>query len=177
MIVAGTIACGEKDTVSKKDRIKDIEVYDDNNELVTLQETEIVNKASTTIWLLLIGTGCIVGYDWYIAVTYIKLNRQIINILVAGIIIFLLWGWIFVFPLIACFENAIKNMIKNAFLIPISQLPYAVIIILFDIVCIGGTLYNYRTLFYGSIFWSSIGGSLLVYVNSIFMSKIFEPYR
>ena len=134
-------------------------------------------KKSTIIWLLLIGTGCIVGYDWYIAVTYIKLNRQIINILVAGIIIFLLWGWIFVFPLIACFENTIKNMIKNAFLIPISQLPYAVIIILFDIVCIGGTLYNYRTLFYGSIFWSSIGGSLLVYVNSIFMSKIFEPYR
>ena len=88
-------------------------------------------KQSTIIWLLLIGTGCIVGYDWYIAVTYIKL----------------------------------------------SQLPYAVIIILFDIVCIGGTLYNYRTLFYGSIFWSSIGGSLLVYVNSIFMSKIFEPYR
>ena len=29
LIVAGTIACGEKDTVSKKDRIKDIEVYDD----------------------------------------------------------------------------------------------------------------------------------------------------
>ena len=81
LIVAGTTACGGKDTVSKKDRIKDIEVYDDNNELVTLQETEIVNKASTTIWLLLIGTGCIVGYDWYIAVTYIKLNRQIINIL------------------------------------------------------------------------------------------------
>ena len=28
---AGTIACGGKDTVSEKDRIKDIEVYDDNN--------------------------------------------------------------------------------------------------------------------------------------------------
>ena len=27
-------------------------------------------KQSTIIWLLLIGTGCIVGYDWYIAVTY-----------------------------------------------------------------------------------------------------------
>ena len=31
LIVAGTTACGGKDTVSKKDRIKDIEVYDDNN--------------------------------------------------------------------------------------------------------------------------------------------------
>lgn len=29
LIVAGTIACDEKDTVSEKDRIKDIEVYDD----------------------------------------------------------------------------------------------------------------------------------------------------
>lgn len=42
MIVAGTTACGGKDTVSKKDCIKDIEVYDDNNEPVTLQETEII---------------------------------------------------------------------------------------------------------------------------------------
>ena len=42
LIVAGTTACGGKDTVSKKDRIKDIEVYDDNNEPVTLQETEII---------------------------------------------------------------------------------------------------------------------------------------
>ncbi len=31
LIVAGTISCGGKDTVSEKDRIKDIEVYDDNN--------------------------------------------------------------------------------------------------------------------------------------------------
>lgn len=31
LIVAGTTACGGKDTVSEKDRIKDIEVYDDNN--------------------------------------------------------------------------------------------------------------------------------------------------
>ena len=29
LIVAETIACGGKDTVSEKDRIKDIEVYDD----------------------------------------------------------------------------------------------------------------------------------------------------
>lgn len=31
LIVAGTIACGGKDTASEKDRIKEIEVYDDNN--------------------------------------------------------------------------------------------------------------------------------------------------
>lgn len=42
LIVAGTIACGGKDTVSEKDCIKDIEVYDDNNELVMLQKTEII---------------------------------------------------------------------------------------------------------------------------------------
>ena len=31
LIVAETIACGGKDTASEKDRIKEIEVYDDNN--------------------------------------------------------------------------------------------------------------------------------------------------
>ena len=43
LIVAGTIACGGKDTASEKDRIKEIEVYDDDNEPVTIQENEIVN--------------------------------------------------------------------------------------------------------------------------------------
>lgn len=38
LIVAGTIACGGKDTASEKDRIKEIEVYDDDNESVTIQE-------------------------------------------------------------------------------------------------------------------------------------------
>lgn len=33
LIVAGTIACGGKDTESEKDRIKEIEVYDDNNSI------------------------------------------------------------------------------------------------------------------------------------------------
>ena len=31
LIVAETIACGGKDTASEKDRIKEIEVYDDDN--------------------------------------------------------------------------------------------------------------------------------------------------
>ena len=43
LIVAGTIACGGKDTASEKDRIKEIGVYDDDNEPVTIQENEIVN--------------------------------------------------------------------------------------------------------------------------------------
>ena len=33
LIVAGTIACGGKDTASEKDCIKEIEVYDDNNSI------------------------------------------------------------------------------------------------------------------------------------------------
>lgn len=77
LIVAGTIACGEKDTMSEKDRIKE-EGYIIKSFLKAFRQNF---KQSTIIWLLLIGTGCIVGYDWYIAVTYIKLNRQIINIL------------------------------------------------------------------------------------------------
>ena len=77
LIVAGTIACGEKDTVSEKDRIKE-----EGDIIKSFLKAFRQNfKQSTIIWLLLIGTGCIVGYDWYIAVTYIKLNRQIINIL------------------------------------------------------------------------------------------------
>ena len=43
LIVAGTIACGGKDTASEKDRIKEIEVYDDDNEPVTIQELSLIH--------------------------------------------------------------------------------------------------------------------------------------
>ena len=46
LIVAGTIACGGKDTVSEKDRIKDIEVYDDNN-AIFMSKIYILYKRSS----------------------------------------------------------------------------------------------------------------------------------
>lgn len=107
------------------------------------------------------------------------MKKKIVHIITY--ILFILFALIIIFPLIWMVITGFKTN-QELFLSPFS-LPETwhwenyVNAWNKGIVCIGGTLYNYRTLFYGSIFWSSIGGSLLVYVNSIFMSKIFEPYR
>ena len=84
---------------------------------------------------------------------------------------------IFLFPLIARFENTTVNMFKNAILIPVSQLPYAVFVLLLTVLCIGATFLNTRTMLFGSVIWSLIGGALLAYANSLLVRKMFQPFE
>ena len=90
--------------------------------------------------------------------------------------VFLFHGIIFVFPLIAKFENTTGSMIKNAILIPASRLPYAVMVLVMTGACVLLTFLDHRTIIAGIGIWSVIGAALLSYVNCFLIMKIFEPY-
>lgn len=133
-------------------------------------------RKSTIVWGILLAIGVVLGVD-FIALREMPGTWAKAGTIVFGIIGMLyLWVLIFVFPLIAKFENSTKNMLKNAILIPASRLPFAVPVLLMTGMCIGVTLLNTTTILIGSAIWTFIGVSLLAYVNSLFICKIFEPY-
>ena len=84
---------------------------------------------------------------------------------------------VFVFPLIARFDNTTINMLKNAVLIPISRLPYAVFVLGLSGMCVCVTLLNRTTIMIGAVVWSMIGVSLIVYANSLLLRRMFCPYE
>ncbi|WP_420319554.1 YesL family protein [Extibacter muris] len=132
-------------------------------------------RQSTAVWLILLAAGTALGAD-------IVIFQRASGAARAGLAVFYIIAFfyaievIFVFPLIAKFENTTGNMLKNAILIPASRLPFAAAVLVMTGTCLVLTFLNYTTLMVGAAVWGIIGVAVLAYVNSIFIRKIIEPY-
>lgn len=133
-------------------------------------------KQGTIIWLVLWMIGMALGIDCYVIQRYFLGIRSLIMITI-GIIGFIwMFEMIFVFPVLAKFDNSIMNTMKNAIMIPVARLPYAFLTIAVTVICIVVTLLSEATIMTGAVIWSVIGVATLTYANSFFIVKIFEPY-
>ncbi|MBQ7582216.1 MAG: DUF624 domain-containing protein [Lachnospiraceae bacterium] len=136
-------------------------------------------KQSTVIWLLALVFGAILIVDYLIMAGQIYDISMFPDILRKVMLIFLMiFGMIYaltlryVFPLLAKFDNTIKNTIKNAFLISIRHLPFSVLLLV-----IVGALIAIYYIFPGSIvLYILIVFSLAAYVSSRIFIKIFAHY-
>ncbi len=82
----------------------------------------------------------------------------------------------YVYPLLAQFDNTIKNTIKNACLLSIGNLPYSVVMAALNLAA--PALFVFATGFFlkSCIFWILIGGALVAMLNSYLLRKIFKKY-
>lgn len=129
-------------------------------------------KQATGIWLLILIAGGIIGGDIYILTqwdTKFKVPLMVIFIALAIVLAFI---FSYVFPLLAQFDNTIKQTLKNALLMSIRHLPYTILIIIITFVPL--FLYSVSAeLLYMSFM---IGFSLIAFLNSFFFNKIFKIY-
>ena len=132
-------------------------------------------KQSTVVWILLLFLGACLWFDLTLIGVVPGLFRQIGTVVLGAVLIFYFMECIFVFPLIAKFENSTGNMIKNALLIPVSRLPYALMILFMTGAAIIVTFLNQRTIMIGAVIWSAIGVSVLSYANSLLLVKMLAP--
>ena len=133
-------------------------------------------KQSTVVWILLLFLGACLWFDLTLIGVVPGLFRQIGTVVLGAVLIFYFMECIFVFPLIAKFENSTGNMIKNALLIPVSRLPYALMILFMTGAAIIVTFLNQRTIMIGAGIWSAIGVSVLSYANSLLLVKMLAPF-
>ena len=133
-------------------------------------------KQSTVVWILLLFLGACLWFDLTLIGVVPGLFRQIGTVVLGAVLIFYFMECIFVFPLIAKFENSTGNMIKNALLIPVSRLPYALMILFMTGAAIIVTFLNQRTIMIGAVIWSAIGVSVLSYANSLLLVKMLAPF-
>ena len=93
-------------------------------------------------------------------------------------VLLIMWGILFsyVFPLLAQFDNTIKNTIKNAFIISISNLGKTLIITVLNavpIILLWGMPYILVVSLPIWLFW---GIALIAFINSKLFVKIFDKY-
>ena len=134
-------------------------------------------KKSTIMWLILLVVGIIIGIDIRFSAVMESTMRTIFQsiFLVLGVV--WLCMVIYVFPLTARYENTIKNAFKNAVLLSVAKLPYTVLMLIITAGPVIITFLNTRNLLIGIAVWLIIGVSLVAWLNSFLLRKVFEIFH
>lgn len=131
-------------------------------------------KQATIIWLLILLFICIFIGDWYI-IHYTTLEfSKIFSIIMAAIGFLLLIILLYIFPVLARFENTIFNTLKNAALIAFISFPRAVLMLIIYLIPAALTLLLPEALPLVAL----LGVSLPAYAAAMLYSgvlKKFEP--
>lgn len=84
-------------------------------------------KQSTVIWLLMLLVAILLALDFYIIISAESEISGIMQILIFVAAIFWLCTALYVFPVLARFQNTIRATVKNAFLMSVMQFPKTVV--------------------------------------------------
>lgn len=133
-------------------------------------------KQATLMWLMVLALIIILFLDFTIvkAMTGTVASFFLITSTVIGIL--LTMELLYLFPILAKFDNTIKNTFINAALMAIRHLPQTLIML---VVSLGAgllTFLNAYTIVYGSLIWLLLGFALVAIINSRFLVKIFDNY-
>ncbi len=89
-------------------------------------------RQSTALWLILLVSGMILGFDFlYVSGAWRHWSAGILRYWNVGLgCLLLVWLMVFsyVFPLQAYFENSVKNTLKNAFLMSVRHAPFTLVL-------------------------------------------------
>ncbi|MBO4902802.1 MAG: YesL family protein [Lachnospiraceae bacterium] len=136
-------------------------------------------KQGTAIWLIAMFVGIVLASDymimsgaWIDVSTLPDFIRKGMLIVLLVVAVFYAFTMRYVFPLLARFDNSVKNTIKNAFLISIRHLPYT--ILLLGIVGAAFALVYFVSRL--TILFFIIMCSLVAFVSSFIFVRIFANY-
>lgn len=87
-------------------------------------------KQATVIWLILLAVALIFAGDFWILRTTEMSYGNILQVVIMVCTILVLIAAMFVFPVLAKFDNTVFKTIKNAFIIGIMQFPKTVLMII-----------------------------------------------
>lgn len=96
-------------------------------------------KQATLIWLLLVLVIAVLAGDYYIILKQEIDLHNVFKIVIMAVTVFVVFTALYVFPVLAKFENTIRRTLMNAFVMSILQFPktllmvvmYAVPVVLF----------------------------------------------
>lgn len=134
-------------------------------------------KESTAIWLILLLVAAFIGLDFYMC-SLMSNNMLSTAFKFIFTVVSIVIGFVFVyaFPLVARFENSVKNTLMNAILMSIKHLPYTLIMLVLTLMPIAG--FGLFSQYWGQIVFldTCISFGVIAYMNSMLLNKIFNQY-
>lgn len=130
-------------------------------------------KQATAIWLMmLVVIGVIAGDFLIFSYSDVEFPKAFIIFILALAVIMLMVS-VYIFPVLARFDNTIKNTLKNAFFMAILNLPKTILMVLLLILPIVILYFSA----YAGVFVMMFGISLPAYLSAFLYSKIFKKFE
>lgn len=127
-------------------------------------------KQGTAIWLLLLLVVLILAGDFYIMKNSGLEFNKVIQIVITAVCLLVVFTTMFVFPVLAKFENTVFRTIKNAFIMSILQFPKTILMIIGYCIPIVLIAVSYRTVPIVFLF----GMSAPAYLSALLYNKFFK---
>lgn len=130
-------------------------------------------KQATIIWIFVLLLAALIMADYriilYSGIAFVSWLR----IAMVSVTVVAALGIVFVFPLQARFQNTVKHTIKNAFLMALSHLPSAFLLIL--IYAVPYLILYFVPQLFPAVFLLGFGG--IFYFKSFVLLKVFRKYE
>ena len=134
-------------------------------------------KQSTIIWIILLLLGIVCWIDFRVAGVISGTAGIVLRsiFLLVGVVLFSVM--IYVFPLTARYENTIRATFRNAVILTVGKLPYTILMIAVTVGAVIVSLWNTATLMFALPLWFLIGGSLIAWINSYILRRVFLVFE
>ena len=103
--------------------------------------------------------------------------RTVMQVFLIFMTILLISMGIYGFALQARYENPIKNTLKNALILTVAKMPYTLLMLVITVVPVVVTFLTVRTLMLGFLVWLLLGVSLIVWLNSLLLRRVFLVFE
>lgn len=133
-------------------------------------------KQSTIIWLIFLVVLLILGADFGIMCYWENNLRYPMLVIIIFALLLVLFVLLYVFALIAKFENTTIEYVKNAFFMSLRHFPYTILLVLIGALQIYAYMFVLANDQYLPLLFL-FGGSAFVYLMSYIHGRIFRQYE
>lgn len=132
-------------------------------------------KQSTIVWLLTVLVAASLVCYWLIVVNFCRGTlATVLLILMAVLAVVALSHVVYLFPLIARYENSLREHIKNAGILAITRLLLTPLLIVFTVVFFILPYISLEAYLQTLIFWVVIGFAFLSYMANLMLKPIYQ---
>lgn len=130
-------------------------------------------KQSTIIWIIVLLLGIVCWVDFRLAAVMPAMAGFFMRSVFLLIAFILLSVTIYAFALTARYENSIRATFRNALILTVAKLPYTLLMAAVTVGAVIASLWNSVTLMFAIPLWFLIGGSLIAWINSFLLRRVF----
>ena len=132
-------------------------------------------KQATGIWMLCLLAMAFLGAYYWIARNLAGGYGKVYTVTFYFLLLIFLFGFLYLFPLQARYENSVKNTIRNAYLLSVGALPWTLLTLALIIAAVYISFFmNPNAVDVFTYLWAACGFGLMAYLTSFLFRKAFQ---